>query len=647
MRMSRLLLIVLLLHSIGCRGIGVRKRTAATDLFSAWRASIANDTISARTTQTLRSWDLARLFEEKPYEAFVRLQSIAEQTPSPDVLFALSEMSYQFGKETESNSCSRSLDFYYLCAGYAYHYLYSTRRAESLEMRSSPFDPRFRAACDLYNVAVAQCLRAAQKVKRLDASEALHIPTCDRRGFSLTVAHHGFAWKAEDFGELLLAEDYEPKGLTNQHRTYGLGVPLIVRRSVNPSQASPGVYPPRVSFPATAFLRFQGTLRDLRESRSGQLDLYNPLTTQTVRVDNIRTPLETDLTTPLAFFLQENDLSGYGIKGLLTPAKVEGHAGLYMLEPYQPGKIPVILVHGLLSSPLTWAPMFNDLQADSELRSKYQFWFYFYPTAHPYLNTAADLREAIAALKKRCDPQEQDPALNEMVCVSHSMGGLISKLLTVDSGEDFWKLVSDQPIDQIAIQEKTREELKRIFYFKKLPCVKRVVFLGTPHRGSRLSPSFAGQLLRKLISLPERMLALGTDVRRAGGQTWFTKDPDDLPTSIDLLAPDAPALMLLASRQKPMNTSYHSIIGVAEETNYVKLTRFIAGEDIDQKGDGVVTYASAHLAEADSEKVVRADHGQVHQHPLSVREVRRILLDHAKNFHPATIALPVPASRKQ
>ena len=54
--------------------------------------------------------------------------------------------------------------------------------------------------------------------------------------------------------------------------------------------------------------------------------------------------------------------------------KLKDKAGLYLVEPYQPGKIPVVLVHGLLSSPLTWAPLFNDLMADPKLRQRYQFW---------------------------------------------------------------------------------------------------------------------------------------------------------------------------------------------------------------------------------------------------------------------------------
>src|SRR5207249_4040993 len=118
-----------------------------------------------------------------------------------------------------------------------------------------------------------------------------------------------------------------------------------------------------------------------------------------------------------------------------------------------------------------------------------QFWFYLYPTGNPYVATAADLRQALARLRFELDPQHRDPALEQMVFVGHSMGGLISKLLTQDSGNDFWGLVSGQPFEKVKATPETRTELQSIFFFEQQPCIKRVVFLGTPHHGSNLSPS--------------------------------------------------------------------------------------------------------------------------------------------------------------
>src|SRR5262249_40669149 len=178
------------------------------------------------------------------------------------------------------------------------------------------------------------------------------------------------------------------------------------------------------------------------------------------------------------------------------------------------GKIPVVMVHGLLSSPLTWTPLFNDLRADPALRERYQCWFYLYPTGNPYLETAADLRLALARLRHELDPHGRDPALDRMVVVGHSMGGLVSKLLTQDSGDDFWDLVSPQPFAGLKAHPDTRAELQRIFYFQRLPYVERVVFLGTPHHGSKLAPSPPARLAARFIQAPRRILAAAPHVAR-------------------------------------------------------------------------------------------------------------------------------------
>src|SRR5262249_13208370 len=142
--------------------------------------------------------------------------------------------------------------------------------------------------------------------------------------------------------------------------------------------------------------------------------------------------------------------------GFLSADKIQDRAGIYMFEPYQPGKIPVVMVHGLLASPLTWTTMFNDLRADPQLRERYQFWFYLYPTGNPYLATAADLRQELTRLRAELDPAGKDWTLDHMVLVGHSMGGLVSRLLTADSGDDFWKLVADRPLDDLKIAPDTR-----------------------------------------------------------------------------------------------------------------------------------------------------------------------------------------------
>jgi pimeloyl-ACP methyl ester carboxylesterase len=630
---------MLLASTPGCAAIRVH-RTADVDLPAAWRASALEDgDLSERTRQTLRQLDLARVYARHPDEAATRLHILACRDPQPDLLFALAEIHFVRGRRTErAHDTMAAVSRYYLCAGYAYHYLFD-ERAEETARSTAPtsaavFDPRFRLACDLYNGALAKCITAAQRVGQLDSRQALRIPTA-QGDFILSVAHTGFAWKPEEFGPLLLCEDYKIEGLSNQYRGYGLGVPLIATRSM---KAPPSRYfPATASFAATAFFRFEGSLDDLPRRQCGQLVLYNPLAVQTVEVAGRQVPLESDLTTPLGYFLAESKLDEIGLTGFVWGDSIRNKTGLHMLAPYQPGKIPVVLVHGLLSSPLTWAPVFNDLQADPVLRERYQFWYYFYPTGEPYLAAAAKLRDELARLREDFDPQHKDPALDEIVLAGHSMGGLVSRLLTVNGGDDFWGLVSPEPFSRLKLKPETRTELQQVFYFRRDPGVKRVIFLGTPHRGSKLSPSKVGRLAVGLVQVPRDLMATAKDVVAENPDLAKIGGPTQIPTSVDLLAPGSPALELLASRPRPPRVHYHSIIGEVPP-NWAPLETWLSGDH--EPGDGVVPYKSAHLDGVDSELVVKADHFHVHHHPRAILEIRRILLEHAEECDRASGIIP-------
>jgi len=317
----------------GCASIRV-DHVHQPALLDAWRASaVLRDELSPRTLQTLRQWDLAQLYEDNPDEAIAKLHAQVLRDPQPEWVFTLAEMNYVRGRKCEKHDCARATAYYYLCAGYAYHYLFDEppRPAPDMEVsrkvsasaslpppvstvpRSSIFDPRFRLACDLYNAGLAKLIAAAQRVGQLDPRQQLRMPTPDGQGFTLSVLHEGFTWKPEEFGKLLVCSDYSVVGLANHHRTYGLGVPLIATRALagDKEAAARTFYPHEAAFAATAFFRFEGTLADLGTMRCGRMELYNPLVIQAISVAGQTVPLETDLTTTLDYFLAHRNLSEF------------------------------------------------------------------------------------------------------------------------------------------------------------------------------------------------------------------------------------------------------------------------------------------------------------------------------------------------
>jgi hypothetical protein len=415
-------LVFVLAALAGCEGISVH-RVGAPELPNLHKAAVWDSSdLTASTQQTLRQLDLDRLYRHAPGEAFARLQKLAEEDPHPERLFALAEMGYVLGRAAARWDNPSTIAFYYLSAGYAYHYLFPT--AADLKARAAntnpeagpaaeswlaswggalaplnPFDPRFRQACDLYNTGLARCLQLAQRGERFEPGRQLRLPAPEGQDFSLPVVQSNFAWRPEQFGPLLCCADFEVEGLERQHHGHGLGVPLI--GTLRPAVPAPAhaFYLHDANFPVTAFARFDCSLADVRTGQGCQLELHNTLTERTVPIAGHTVPLETDLSTPLAYFLSHTELDGIQYQAFLRADHLKGRAGLYLLEPYQPGKIPIVMVHGLLSSPVTWTSLLNELITDPELCKHFQFWFYLYPTANPYLVVAADLRDELTALR--------------------------------------------------------------------------------------------------------------------------------------------------------------------------------------------------------------------------------------------------------
>ena len=84
--------------------------------------------------------------------------------------------------------------------------------------------------------------------------------------------------------------------------------------------------------------------------------------------------------------------------------KYVDEAGLYRFEPVDPGRIPVLLIHGLKSSPTIWKRMVNQLRSDPLVRKNYQFWSFSYPTGLPVLFSADRLRQEIELMQETYNP---------------------------------------------------------------------------------------------------------------------------------------------------------------------------------------------------------------------------------------------------
>jgi len=269
---------------------------------------------------------------------------------------------------------------------------------------------------------------------------------------------------------------------------------------------------------------------------------------------------------------------------------------------------------------MTWMEVFNDLRSTPEIREHYQFWFYLYPTGQPFWISAAQLRRDLAGARRVLDPNGEEPALDQMVLIGHSMGGLISRLQTIHSSNDYWNIVSKQPFHLVKAKPEVRERIRSCFFFEPNPSVRRVITVGTPHRGSKVSNNVTQWITSKLITLPKMIARSQQRLFQDNKSLFHDTRLLEIETGVDSLAPDSPIFPVMLASRRPPWVKYHNIVGLVPEQGL--FGSLAAGTD------GVVSFESAHMGDVESELVVPADHVSVHSHPRAVLEVRRILLEH-------------------
>ena len=586
---------------------------------SFYRDLAALDRPTERTVETLRRYDLESRYRRDVPGVIGSLESEARRTPDGELVYALAELSWLEAKRLDHRRKGEALDRYVDAVAYAYEFLFAPELAEGRQ----PSDPRFQLARSLYNGGLDHLIRAAlanPKSGRLEPDGKFICKVHGREQvFRVFLDPAKSPWKPDDVDQLILCSDFEVGGLPSKTYQHGVGVPLIaIRKSDRSGPGAEKFHPSEMAFPLTAFLRPVSRLRETRgdDPRECVLELVDPVR-QTKVGAAPELPVESDLTTPLAYMWSKADLSKYRWSGLLRPEQNMDRAGLMLIRPYEPGKIPVVMVHGLVSTPLVWIPMLNELLGNPRIQEKYQFMLYMYPTGVPLPIAAAGLRETLLEAEKTFCPGGSDPAFGQMVLVGHSMGGLLAHAMVVESGDGFWQLNTDRPFDErLQGPPKVLEELRRYMFFRPLPFVRRVVFLGTPHRGSDLSRGLVGRVSAGLINDPDHIADLLAQITRQNPGAFNPRQFRRLPSSIETLETNGEMLLALLAMKPGPAVTFHSIIGSLRPVPLKSTT------------DGIVSYSSSHFDGATSEVVVRSDHG-VQANPLAILEVRRILLEHA------------------
>ncbi|WP_145094994.1 esterase/lipase family protein [Rosistilla carotiformis] len=484
--------------------------------------------------------------------------------------------------------------------------------------------------------AMIRILSCGQTYGRLDPSShlTLHGANGDVR---IPIVHQGFAWRQSDFQRL---DVFEPPA-SAVGNICGRGVPLVVftsGKACRPtacdscSQCDGGdsahsrcgsFLDPQLPFAATALINLPTSIFQPQSGCDGgifgdqpaaSLTLVNPLANETL--DAYR-GIAKSPAMPL-FYARQNSqfkpLAAFmgGDNGIDRPE-------LKFLEPYQADKIPLILVHGLLSNPATFLEVADAVRADTQLAHRYQIWVFRYPTGDEFLASTAMLRQQLAAAFA-CHSNDaveigQRPA-QRAVIVGHSLGGLVAKLQVTDSGDRLWRSIANVPLEQLRASPEEIAKLRRSFFFRADPNIGRVVYIATPHQGSPWASRCIGRIGSSLAGSRTRDRQNFQRLTAANPGVFSGEFSDSSPSSVDLLRPTSQLLQALAATPSSRRVVIDSIIG-----DKLPLPR-------SGPSDLVVPVASAYRKEAESTAIVDATHTTILRSNATHQVLLKILRSH-------------------
>ncbi|HWY51786.1 MAG TPA: alpha/beta fold hydrolase [Chthoniobacterales bacterium] len=386
----------------------------------------------------------------------------------------------------------------------------------------------------------------------------------------------------------------------------GIGAPLVaVARSENP-QFHQDYKLRRLYAPATAVIQFSGQKADLK--------FVDPFQAERVALDKRIFPLAVDLSAPIAMLIARERPERLGFARVINPQKYADTARLTQLQPFDPARTPVIFVHGLQETPVSWTSMIDSLRDDPGIREHYQFWVYSYPSGYPYPYSAALFRQDLDGIDRAF------PNHKRVVLIGHSMGGMICRLMITDAGDKIWRDLFATSPAKTPLSSDTRKLLEESLVFNHRADVQRVVFISTPHRGSKIASGWIGRIGSALVRTPRLFTSVYASTKPLLVSDPAARTLKRMPNSVDTLEPNDRFVRAVDKLPITRGIPYHSIIGDRGRG------------DTPNSSDGVVPYWSSHLEGAQSELIVNSDHG-AQFNPDAIREVERILKENltAKN----------------
>jgi pimeloyl-ACP methyl ester carboxylesterase len=437
-------------------------------------------------------------------------------------------------------------------------------------------------------------------------------------GRSIEVQFRGLPDSLGEHIHLELASQLSMQALAGvRFEQSGFGVPVVAGAPPCSHRPICALYPPEGVFrSATAWLE---------EKAAGEhaadvpvLVVQGPLAQPIHHVGAATYQLAADFSAPYEQLLERTKLRRLGWWGLIGGQAIGRRAGIFLLDDYDPTKTTVVMIHGLGSSPIIWAPMTNAIMGDPQLHRRYQIWHMVYQSNAPLLVERHRAQVYLDTAWNILDPGGSAPARQGVVLIGHSMGGVISRLLCAQSTPALWSAAFTVSYESLHGDKLDLTLLRQIFQFKPYPGIDELIFLAAPQRGSPVAGDWLGRLAQSLAlrHIPELAELEHISDANPGALQSSLSGPYRIShlSSVSSLMPDEPVSIVDETLMPAAGVRYHSIAGA------------LPGQQ--PPGDGWVPLSSALLPGSASTLIVHTDHHGVPRDPKTIAAVLAILRQH-------------------
>ncbi|MBF7684530.1 alpha/beta fold hydrolase [Acinetobacter sp. B10A] len=509
---------------------------------------------------------------------------------------------------------------------YSYAYLFKTERHPDQRI----FDNRQVQVRDFYNQAIAKLIMLSSTQKPANTANSGFKIADSQYIIDLSRFPQLKNQKIEDF---ISSYNLNFSGLRSINRRDGFGSEFVTvlskpkmseenkyildplryqfKDSINPNIHSPQYLATTISIESDA----NTSIKALLSNAPLYIKVTDPYQFDQIQIEGKAYPLATNFSAPYGLWLANTNLGKTAYLSLIDRDQQLTMPHLYMLEPYNPNKKIIVLVHGLASSPEAWIRLTNDIMGDAVLREHYQVWQVFYSTNMPMLESRYQIYAIIKQAFSQLD--SHTPAAQNAVLIGHSMGGVISRLLVsnADISKQAFKVFKQRQLEKSQNLPFIADRLN----MRSINNFDRAIFIASPHRGTAYADLWFTRVARKIIRLPGAFLGAVADSLQGD------MNPKDFVKQIDNgLIQNGPSDLSYKSKFMELtqgimpkaNIPYHSVMGNMTQSTDPKIMT-----------DGIVPYESAHLRGAISEKVVHGGHS-IQETPEAVLELRRILRQH-------------------